>query len=74
MAESNKDLLSLENNHSSSSTLESKLIVCKNYQNPKPKPPDGMPFTSSLPQSQAMVKLMGFTHLEGKIKSNKNKL
>ncbi|XP_057498977.1 uncharacterized protein LOC130783404 [Actinidia eriantha] len=60
MAESNKDLLNLENNHSSSSTLESKLIVCKNNQNPKPKPPDGMPFTSSLPKSQVLGKARDF--------------
>ncbi|PSS24522.1 hypothetical protein CEY00_Acc08857 [Actinidia chinensis var. chinensis] len=60
MAESNKDLLSLENNHSSSSTLESKLIVCKNNQNPKPKPPDGMPFTYSLPKSQVLGKARDF--------------
>lgn len=35
---------------------ESKLIVCKNdfvqTQNSNPKPPDGMPFTSSVPKSQ----------------------
>lgn len=88
MADSNKDLLNLENKNSSSSTIglslyytyilvscacvlvhvmlthsqyvfcaESKLLVCKKNefhqtQNPKPKPPDGMPFTSSVPKSQ----------------------
>ncbi|KAI8537667.1 hypothetical protein RHMOL_Rhmol09G0042000 [Rhododendron molle] len=57
MADSNKDLLNLENKNSSSSTIESKLLVCKKNefcqtQNPKPKTPDGMPFTSSVPKSQ----------------------
>ncbi|KAI8568647.1 hypothetical protein RHMOL_Rhmol02G0216700 [Rhododendron molle] len=56
MGESSKDLLNLERKSSSSSTIESKLIVCKNdfvqTQNSNPKPPDGMPFTSSVPKSQ----------------------
>ncbi|KAE9450567.1 hypothetical protein C3L33_17532, partial [Rhododendron williamsianum] len=57
MADSNKDLLNLENKNSSSSTIESKLLVCKKNefrqtQNPKPKPPDGITFTSSVPKSQ----------------------
>jgi hypothetical protein len=65
MAESNKDLLNLEKNSSSSSTIESKLIVCQNNefrqtQNPKPKPHDGMPFTSSVPKSQVLGKAKDF--------------
>ncbi|XP_057489065.1 uncharacterized protein LOC130775016 [Actinidia eriantha] len=60
MADSNKDLLNLENNHSSCSTIESKLLLCKNNQNPKPKPPDGMPFTESLPKSQVLGKARDF--------------
>ncbi|XP_058183838.1 uncharacterized protein LOC131301511 [Rhododendron vialii] len=65
MADSNKDLLNLENKNSSSSTIESKLFVCKKNefrqtQNPKPKPPDGMPFTSSVPKSQVLGKAKDF--------------
>ncbi|KAI8537669.1 hypothetical protein RHMOL_Rhmol09G0042000 [Rhododendron molle] len=65
MADSNKDLLNLENKNSSSSTIESKLLVCKKNefcqtQNPKPKTPDGMPFTSSVPKSQVLGKAKDF--------------
>lgn len=65
MADSNKDLLNLEKNNLSSSTIESKLIVCQNNefrqtQNPKPKPHNGMPFTSSVPKSQVLGKAKDF--------------
>ncbi|KAG5562460.1 hypothetical protein RHGRI_005253 [Rhododendron griersonianum] len=60
MGESSKDLLNLEKK-------KSKLIVCKNdfvqTQNSNPKPPDGMPFTSSVPKSQDLH-LLNITSLE----------
>ncbi|KAL7254714.1 hypothetical protein ACSBR1_008959 [Camellia fascicularis] len=65
MAHSNKDLLDLELKNSSSSNLESTLIVCKNddlqqSQNSKPTPIDGKPFTSSVPKSHVMGKVKDF--------------
>ncbi|XP_052199872.1 uncharacterized protein LOC127806550 [Diospyros lotus] len=66
MAESNKDLLELEGKNLSSSTIESKLIVCKSNdlsqnQNQKPKPNGkGMPFSSSVPKSQVIGKVKDF--------------
>lgn len=65
MAHSSKDLLDLELKNSSSSNLESTLIVCKNddlqqSQNSKPTPIDGKPFTSSVPKSHVMGKVKDF--------------
>ncbi|CAL5364821.1 unnamed protein product [Camellia sinensis] len=65
MAHSNKDLLDLELENSSSSNLESTLLVCKiddlqQSQNSKPTPTDGKPFTSSAPKSHVMGKLKDF--------------
>ncbi|CAL5368160.1 unnamed protein product [Camellia sinensis] len=65
MAHSSKDLLDLELKNSSSSNLESTLIVCKNdnlqqLQNSKPTPIDGKPFTSSVPKSHVMGKVKDF--------------
>ncbi|CAL5368158.1 unnamed protein product [Camellia sinensis] len=60
MAHSSKDLLDLELKNSFSSNLESTLLVCKNNdlqqsQNSKPTPPDGKPFTSSVPKSHVKM-------------------
>lgn len=65
MADSSKDLLHLESTNPSFTAIESRLLVCgtnnlKQVQNPKPKPPDGVPLTSSIPKSQVMGKVKNF--------------
>lgn len=65
MNDNSKDLLHLESKSPPFSAIESKLLVCGNNnlrqgQNPKPRPPDGMPLTSSAPKSQVMGKVKDF--------------
>ncbi|XAR48755.1 Ubiquitinyl hydrolase 1 [Bertholletia excelsa] len=65
MDNSSKELLELEQENLSSSTIESKLLVCKNNdlqqrQNLKSKPSDGMPNISSVPKSQVLGQVKDF--------------
>uniref|UniRef100_A0A5B6Z243 Uncharacterized protein n=1 Tax=Davidia involucrata TaxID=16924 RepID=A0A5B6Z243_DAVIN len=60
MGRSSKVLLDLEGKKSSSSSIESTLLVCKNNdfllsQATKPHPSDGNPVSASVPKSQAVL-------------------
>uniref|UniRef100_A0A5B6Z0N2 Uncharacterized protein n=1 Tax=Davidia involucrata TaxID=16924 RepID=A0A5B6Z0N2_DAVIN len=65
MGRSSKALLDLEGKNSSSSSIESTLLVCKkddllHSQSTKPHPSDGKPMTSSVPKSQVLGRVKDF--------------